>query len=132
MIHHDSSKPAVKSNGEWLWLYAPIALGTKLMLDAQLFGRHGTDPVAAFLHGLREKHGLSEAPFLVDQCGSRTALVQLGRLWESSYCVESCCLTVVQRPAHQRATARFQEVLTVIVPVWRLERRDVPPTVAVV
>ncbi|UPM45225.1 IS6 family transposase [Halocatena salina] len=69
---------AVKINGEWSWLYAAIDLDTKLILDAQLFGRHGTDPAAAFLHGLREKHDLSEAVFLVDQFGYRTALARLG------------------------------------------------------
>jgi putative transposase len=55
-----------------------FTLGTKLILDAQLFGRHGTDPAAAFLHGLREKHDLSETVFLVDQFGYRTALARLG------------------------------------------------------
>ncbi|APX97908.1 IS6 family transposase [Natronorubrum daqingense] len=69
---------AVKINGEWSWLYAAIDLDTKLILDAQLFGRHGTDPAAAFLHRLREKHDLSEAVFLVDQFGYRTALARLG------------------------------------------------------
>jgi putative transposase len=49
-----------------------------LILDAQLFGRHGTDPAAAFLHGIHEKHDLSEAEFLVDQFGYRTALSRLG------------------------------------------------------
>ncbi|GAB7019516.1 IS6 family transposase [Halostagnicola bangensis] len=69
---------AVKINGEWSWLYAAIDLDTKLILDAQLFGRHGTDPAAAFLHRLREKHDLSETVFLVDQFGYRTALARLG------------------------------------------------------
>jgi len=69
---------AVKINGEWSWLYAAIDLETKLILDAQLFSRHGTDPAAAFLHGLCEKHDLSEAVFLVDQFGYRTALARLG------------------------------------------------------
>ncbi len=43
-----------------------------------MFGRHGTDPAAAFLHGLSEKHDLSEAVFLVDGFGYQTALAQLG------------------------------------------------------
>jgi putative transposase len=55
-------------------LYAVIDIDTKLILDVALFGRHGTDPAAAFLHGLREKHDLSEAEFLVGQFGYRTAL----------------------------------------------------------
>jgi putative transposase len=41
---------AVKINGEWSWLYAAIDLDTKLLLDVQLFKRHGTDSAAAFLH----------------------------------------------------------------------------------
>jgi len=69
---------AIKINGEWSWLYAAIDLETKLILDVQLFGRHGTDPAAAVLHGLREKHDLSDAVFLVDQFGYRTALARVG------------------------------------------------------
>ena len=69
---------AITIDGEWSWLYAAIDLDTELILNVQLFGRHGTDPAAAFLHGLREKHDLSEAVFLVDQFGYRTALARLG------------------------------------------------------
>jgi len=69
---------AVKINGEQSWLYAAIDVDTKLILDVALFGRHGTDPAAAFLHGLTEKHDCSEAVFLVDQYGYRTALARLG------------------------------------------------------
>jgi putative transposase len=68
---------AVKINGAWSWLYAAIDIETKLILDVALFGQHGTDPAAAFLAGLREKHDLSEAEFLVDQFGYRTALARL-------------------------------------------------------
>ena len=69
---------AVKINGEWSWLYAAIDLDTKLILDVQLFGRRGTDPAAAFLHGLREKHDLSETVFLVDGYGYQIARARLG------------------------------------------------------
>ncbi|WP_254280630.1 IS6 family transposase [Haloarcula marina] len=69
---------AIKINGEWSWLYAAIDIETKLILDVALFGRHGTDPAAAFLHGLREKHDLSETVFLVDGYGYQTALARLG------------------------------------------------------
>ncbi|SFS67529.1 IS6 family transposase [Halostagnicola kamekurae] len=69
---------AIKINGERSWLYAAIDIETKLILDVALFGRHGTDPAAAFLHRLREKHDLSDAEFLVDQFGYRTALSRLG------------------------------------------------------
>ncbi len=68
---------AVKINGEWSWLYAAIDLDTKLILGVDLFGSHGTDPAAAFLHGLSEKHDLSEAVFLVGGFGYQTALVRL-------------------------------------------------------
>ncbi|WP_435362345.1 IS6 family transposase [Haloarchaeobius sp. DFWS5] len=69
---------AIKINGEWSWLYAAIYLDTKLILDATLFRRHGTNPAAAFLFGLAEKHDQSDAVFLVDQFGYRTALARLG------------------------------------------------------
>ncbi len=61
----------VKINGEWSWLYAAIDIETKLILDVALFRRHRTDPAAAFLQKLREKHDLSETEFLVDQFGYR-------------------------------------------------------------
>lgn len=53
-------------------MYAARDLESKLILDVALFGRHGTDPAAAFLQKLCEKHDLSEAKFLVDQFGYRT------------------------------------------------------------
>jgi len=73
-----ADETAVKINGEWSWLYAAIDLDTKLILGVDLFGRHGTDPAAAFLHGLSEKHDLSEAVFLVDDFSYQTALARLG------------------------------------------------------
>ncbi|QRV17817.1 IS6 family transposase (plasmid) [Haloterrigena salifodinae] len=69
---------AVKINGDRSWMYAAIDLDTKLILDVELFGRRGTDPAAAFLHGLTEKHDLSDAEFLVDGYGYLTALSRLG------------------------------------------------------
>jgi putative transposase len=72
------NETAIKINGEWPWQYATIDLDTKLILDVGLFGRHGTDPAAAFLHGLRERHDLSDAVFLVDKFGYRTSLSRLG------------------------------------------------------
>lgn len=50
-----------------------------------MFARHGTDPAAAFLAGLREKHNLSEAEFLVDQFDYRTALSRLGLSGQVNY-----------------------------------------------
>jgi putative transposase len=76
---------AVKINGEWSWLYAAIDLDTKLILDVALFGRHGTNPAAAFLSRLAEKHDLSDTVFLVDQFGYRTALSRLGLSGQVDY-----------------------------------------------
>ncbi|ELY86436.1 integrase catalytic subunit [Natrialba taiwanensis DSM 12281] len=59
-------------------MYAAIDTETKLILDVALFGRHGTDPAAAFLHRLNEKYDLFDIVFLVDQFGYRTALARLG------------------------------------------------------
>ena len=69
---------AVKINGELCWVYAAIDFDSKLILDAELFGRYGTDSAAAFLHRLTEKHDLSETVFLVDGFGYETALARLG------------------------------------------------------
>ncbi|WP_255681454.1 DDE-type integrase/transposase/recombinase [Natrinema sp. SYSU A 869] len=60
-------------DGEWSWWYDAIDLELKLILGVVLFGRHGTDPAAAFLQKLREKHDISDAEFLVDQFGYWTA-----------------------------------------------------------
>ncbi|WP_137284563.1 IS6 family transposase [Halorussus salinisoli] len=69
---------AVRINGEWSWAYAAIELETKVLPDAAVFGRRGTDPAAAFLHGLTQKHDCSQAVFLVDGFGYLTALSRLG------------------------------------------------------
>lgn len=59
-------------------MYAAIDIESKLIFAVVLFGRHGTDPAAAFLQKFREKHDLSDAEFLIDQVGYLTALFQLG------------------------------------------------------
>jgi putative transposase len=51
---------------------------TILILAVALFGRHGTDPATALLHGTREKRDLSEAEFLVHRFGYQTSLDRLG------------------------------------------------------
>lgn len=56
---------AVKINGEWSWLYAAIDLDTKMTLHVAVFERHRTDPAAAFLHAVTEKHDCSNTVFLV-------------------------------------------------------------------
>jgi len=45
-----------------------------LILDVGVFNRRGTDPAAAFLRDLDEKHDLSEAMYLVDDSDYLTAL----------------------------------------------------------
>ena len=69
---------AVRINGEWSWVYDAIILETKVLLDATVFGRRGTDPAAAFLHGLTQKHDCSQTMLLVDGFGYLTALLRLG------------------------------------------------------
>ncbi len=59
-------------------MYAAIDVETKLLLDIAVFNRHGTDPAAAFLHGLTEKHDVENAVFLFDGHGYLTALSRLG------------------------------------------------------
>jgi putative transposase len=53
-------------------------LDPKLLLDIAPFGRGGTDPDAAFLRGLAEKHDLYGAELLMDGAGYLTALSRLG------------------------------------------------------
>jgi transposase-like protein len=69
---------AVEVDGERHWLYAAVDVETKLLLDVELFSRRGTDPAAAFLHRLGEKHDVSDAEFLVDAAGYLTALFRRG------------------------------------------------------
>lgn len=56
------------------WLYAAIDTGSRLLLKIDVFSRRGTDPVAAFLHRLTEKHDVADAEFFVDAAGYLTAL----------------------------------------------------------
>ncbi|WP_458209721.1 IS6 family transposase [Haladaptatus sp. NG-SE-30] len=76
---------AVKINGEWSWVYAAIDIETKLLLGIDVFDRHGTDQAAVFLSELAEKHDLSDAMFLVDGYGYRTALFRIGLSGQLDY-----------------------------------------------
>jgi putative transposase len=69
---------AVRINGEWSWVYTAIDLDTKVLFDAAVFGRRGTDPAAAFLYNLTQKHDYSQAVFLVDGFGYLTAFSRVG------------------------------------------------------
>lgn len=69
---------AVKLNGELSWLYAAIYVDSKLILNAAVFDRRGTDSAAAFLRELDEKDDLSDAVFLVDSYSYLTALARIG------------------------------------------------------
>ncbi|QIO20860.1 DDE-type integrase/transposase/recombinase [Haloarcula sp. JP-L23] len=69
---------AVQIGTEWYWLYAAVDLDSLYLLAIAVISRHGTDPAAAFLHGLTEKYDVSETEFLVDAYGYRTVISRLG------------------------------------------------------
>ena len=64
----------IEVDGEEKWLYAAIDTESKLLLEIDVYSRRGTDPAAAFLHRLTEKHDVSDTEFLVDAGGYLTAL----------------------------------------------------------
>ncbi|ELZ15678.1 IS6 family transposase [Natrinema limicola] len=64
----------IEVDGETKWLYAAIDTESKLLLEIDVYSRRGTDPAAAFLHRLTEKHDVSDTEFLVDGGGYLTAL----------------------------------------------------------
>jgi putative transposase len=66
----------IEVDGEQKWLYAAIDTDSKLLLEIDVFSRRRTDPAAAFLHRLTEKHEISETEFLVDGMGYLTALAR--------------------------------------------------------
>jgi len=66
----------IEIDGEEKWLYAAIDTESKLLLEVDVFSRRGTDPAAAFLHRLTEKHDVAETEFLVDAGGYLTALAR--------------------------------------------------------
>jgi putative transposase len=66
----------IEGDGETKWLYAAIDTDSKLLLEIDVYSRRGTDPAAAFLHRLTEKHDVSDAEFLVDAAGYLTALAR--------------------------------------------------------
>jgi len=66
----------IEVDGEKKWLYAAIDTDSKLVLEVDVYSRRGTDPAAAFLHRLTEKHNVSETEFLVDAVGYLTALAR--------------------------------------------------------
>ena len=68
---------AVKTNGEWYCPYNAIDLDIKLLLDVQLFKRHGIDPAAGSLHGVAEKHDCEDMVFPINQFEYRTSLPRL-------------------------------------------------------
>jgi putative transposase len=63
-------------DGEKKWLYAAIDIESRLLLEIDVFSRRRTDPTAAFLHRLTEKHDVAETEFLVDAVGYLTALAR--------------------------------------------------------
>jgi transposase-like protein len=63
-------------DGETKWLYAAIDTDSKLLLEVDVYSRRRTDPAAAFLHRLTEKHGVADTEFLIDAGGYLTALAR--------------------------------------------------------
>jgi len=61
-------------DGEKKWLYAAVDIDPKLLLEVNVFSRRGTDPAAAFLHRLTQKHNVDETEFPVNAGGYLTAL----------------------------------------------------------
>ncbi len=85
----------IEVDGEKKWLYAAIDTESTLLLEIDIYSRpqnalrsgvrtrrcasrqrRGTDPAAAFLHRLTEKHDIDETEFLVDAGGYLTALAR--------------------------------------------------------
>ena len=66
----------IEVDGEKKWLYAAIHIDSRLLFEVDVFSRRGTDPAAAFLHRLTDKHNIADAEFLVDAAGYLTALVR--------------------------------------------------------
>ncbi|ELY25837.1 transposase [Natrialba magadii ATCC 43099] len=66
----------IEVDGEKKWLYTAIDTESKLLLEIDVYSRRGTDPAAAFLHRLTEKHDLNESEFLVDAGGYLIALAR--------------------------------------------------------
>lgn len=68
----------IEVDGQKKWLYAAIDTDSKLLLEVDVFSRRGTDPAAAFLYRLTEKHDIAETEFLVNAGGYLTALARHG------------------------------------------------------
>jgi putative transposase len=66
----------IEVDGDEKWLYAAIDTESNLLLEIDVYSRRGTDPTAAFLHRLTEKHDVADAEFLVDPGGYLTALAR--------------------------------------------------------
>ncbi|WP_159904778.1 IS6 family transposase [Salinirussus salinus] len=64
----------IEVGGEKKWLYAAVDIESKLLLEVDALSHPGTDPAAAFLHRLTEKHDVADSVFLVDAGGYLTAL----------------------------------------------------------
>jgi len=66
----------IEVDGEKKWFYAAIDTDSKFLLEVDVYSRRGTDPAAAFLHCLTEKHNVADTEFLVDAGGYLTALAR--------------------------------------------------------
>lgn len=64
-----SIEKRIEVDGKEKWLYVAIDTESKLLLEVDVFSCRGTDPAAAFLHRLTEKHSVAKTEFLVDVGG---------------------------------------------------------------
>jgi len=55
---------------------AAVDTESKLLLGIDVFSRRGTDPAAALLHRLIEKHDVADTEFLVDTGGYLTTFTR--------------------------------------------------------
>ncbi|MFB9811557.1 IS6 family transposase [Haloarcula sebkhae] len=97
-------------DGEKKWLYAAVDTDSKLLLEVDVFSRRGTDPAAASLHRLTQKHDVAETEFLVDAGGYLTALARRelsGRLdYRTRNHIEKWFLTMTMRIDRFRSSWR--------------------------
>jgi len=66
----------IEVDGKKKLLYAAIDTDSNLLLEVNLYSRRRTDPAAAFLHRLTEKHNVADTEFLIDAGGYLTSLAR--------------------------------------------------------
>jgi transposase-like protein len=119
----------IEVDGEKKWLYAAIDTESKLLLEVGVYSRRGTDPAAAFLHRLTERHDVAETEFLADAGGYLTALARhelSGRLdYHIRNHIETWFQTVTMRidRFHTFLAGQLVERETMVAPIQTLLQR---------